>query len=48
MKLFLQGYSTLAVHPELLRDEPSVLLMDIGGWTMVSPMPQPAGVWNWT
>ena len=34
MKLFPQGYSALAVHPELLRDEPSVLLMDIGGWTV--------------
>ena len=27
VKLFPQGYSALAVHPELLRDEPSVLLM---------------------
>ena len=34
VKLFPQGYSALAVHPELLRDEPSVLLMDIGGWTV--------------
>ena len=34
VKLFPQGYSALAVHPELLRDEPSVLLRDIGGWTV--------------
>ena len=33
VKLFPQGYSALMIHPELLRDEPSVLLMDIGGWT---------------
>ena len=34
VKLFPQGYSALMIHPELLRDEPSVLLMDIGGWTV--------------
>ena len=34
VKLFPQGYSAIALHPELLRDEPSVLLMDIGGWTV--------------
>ena len=31
---FPQGYSALMIHPELLRNEPSVLLMDIGGWTV--------------
>lgn len=34
VKLFPQGYSALAVHPELLKNEPSILLMDIGGWTV--------------
>lgn len=34
VKLFPQGYSALAARPELVRDEPSVLLMDIGGWTV--------------
>ena len=34
VKLFPQGYSALAAHPEAVRDEPSVLLMDIGGWTV--------------
>lgn len=34
MKLFPQGYSALMIHPELLQNEPSVLLMDIGGWTV--------------
>lgn len=34
VKLFPQGYSAIALHPEFLRDEPSVLLMDIGGWTV--------------
>ena len=34
VKLFPQGYSAIALHPELIRDEPSVLLMDIGGWTV--------------
>ena len=34
VKLFPQGYSAIALHPELVKDEPSVLLMDIGGWTV--------------
>ena len=34
VKLFPQGYSALALYPEYLRDEPSVLLVDIGGWTV--------------
>ena len=34
VKLFPQGYSAIAIHPELVRDEPSLLLMDIGGWTV--------------
>lgn len=34
VKLFPQGYSALMIHPELLQNEPSVLLMDIGGWTV--------------
>ena len=34
VRLFPQGYSAIAVHPELIRGEPSVLLMDIGGWTV--------------
>ena len=34
VKLFPQGYSALAVHPEMLKNEPSILLMDIGGWTV--------------
>lgn len=34
VKLFPQGYSALALHPEYLTDEPSVLLVDVGGWTM--------------
>lgn len=34
VKLFPQGYSALALHPEYLADEPSVLLADIGGWTL--------------
>ena len=34
VKLFPQGYSALTLFPNLLRDEPSVLLMDIGGWTV--------------
>ena len=33
VKLFPQGYSALALRPELITGEPSVLLMDIGGWT---------------
>ena len=35
-QLFPQGYSAIALHPELIQNEPSVLLMDIGGWTAVS------------
>ena len=31
VKLFPQGYSALALHPEYLQEEPSVLLVDIGG-----------------
>ena len=53
VKLFPQGYSALALYPEHLTGEPSVLLADIGGgrltscgWTMPFPMPQPAGVWS--
>ena len=34
VKLFPQGYSALALCPEYLKDEPSVLLVDIGGWTV--------------
>ena len=34
VKLFPQGYSALALYPEYLKDEPSVLLVDIGGWTV--------------
>ncbi|WP_456085490.1 plasmid segregation actin-type ATPase ParM [Massiliimalia timonensis] len=34
VKLFPQGYSAIAIHPELIRNEPSVLLIDIGGWTV--------------
>lgn len=34
VKLFPQGYSAIAIHPETIRGEPSVLLMDIGGWTV--------------
>ena len=33
VKLFPQGYSALALYPEYLKDEPSVLLVDIGGWS---------------
>ncbi len=33
VKLFPQGYSAIALHPELIQNEPSVLLMDIGGCT---------------
>ena len=29
-----KGYSALALYPEYLKDEPSVLLVDIGGWTV--------------
>ena len=34
VKLFPQGYSAIEIHPELIQNEPSVLLMDIGGWTV--------------
>lgn len=34
VKLFPQGYSVMAVHPEIFSGEPSVLLVDIGGWTI--------------
>lgn len=34
VKLFPQGYSALALHPEYVQNEPSVLLVDIGGWTV--------------
>ena len=34
VKLFPQGYSAIVLHPELSQNEPSVLLMDIGGWTV--------------
>lgn len=32
--LFPQGYSAIVNHPEFVREEPSVLLMDVGGWTV--------------
>ena len=34
LRLVPQVCSAIAVHPELIRGEPSVLLMDIGGWTV--------------
>ena len=34
VRLFPQGYSALALCPEHLTGEPSVLLIDIGGWTV--------------
>ena len=34
VKLFPQGYSALALHPEFVKGEPSVLLVDMGGWTV--------------
>ncbi len=34
VKLFPQGYSALALYPEHLTGELSVLLADIGGWTV--------------
>ena len=34
VRLFPQGYSAIAVHPEFIRGEPYVLLMDVGGWTV--------------
>lgn len=55
VKLFPQGYSALALHPEYLKNEPSVLLVDIGGWTVdlmrldnAVPMQQRAEVWSWS
>lgn len=47
VKLFPQGYSALMIHPELLQNEPSILLMHIGGWATMFPTPPPAGAWNW-
>ena len=32
--LFPQGYTALITQPDLLTDEPSMLLVDIGGWTV--------------
>ena len=34
VKLFPQGYSALALYPEYAQNEPSILLVDIGGWTV--------------
>lgn len=34
VSIFPQGYSALAAHPEVMKNEPSVLLMDVGGWTV--------------
>lgn len=34
VKLFPQGYSAMAVRPDVFAGEPSVLLADIGGWTL--------------
>ena len=34
VKLFPQGYSVMAVRPDVFVGEPSVLLADIGGWTL--------------
>ncbi len=34
VKLFPQEYSAIAIHPKLIQNEPSILLMDIGGWTV--------------
>lgn len=34
VRLFPQGYSAIAMQPELISGEPSVLLADIGGWTV--------------
>ncbi|MDD3278657.1 MAG: ParM/StbA family protein, partial [Lachnospiraceae bacterium] len=34
VRLFPQGYSALALHPEWINSEPSILLVDIGGWTV--------------
>ncbi|WP_295423787.1 ParM/StbA family protein, partial [uncultured Subdoligranulum sp.] len=32
--LFPQGFTALMTQPDLLADEPSMLLLDIGGWTV--------------
>ena len=32
VQLFPQGFAALMAEPDLLTDEPSLLLMDIGGW----------------
>ena len=34
MLLFPQGFTALMTQPDLLADEPSMLLLDIGGWTV--------------
>ncbi|SHK54341.1 plasmid segregation actin-type ATPase ParM [Hespellia stercorisuis DSM 15480] len=34
VRLFPQGYSALALQPEWINSEPSILLVDIGGWTV--------------
>ena len=34
VQLFPQGFAALIAEPDLLTDEPSLLLMDIGGWTV--------------
>ena len=34
VQLFPQGFVALMAEPDLLTDEPSLLLMDIGGWTV--------------
>lgn len=34
VQLFPQGFAALMAEPDLLIDEPSLLLMDIGGWTV--------------
>lgn len=34
VQIFPQGYTALLTTPDLLSDEPPLLLMDIGGWTV--------------
>lgn len=34
VRLFPQGYSVMAVRPDVFTGEPSVILVDIGGWTI--------------
>lgn len=34
VQIFPQGYTALLTTPDLLSNEPSLLLMDIGGWTV--------------